>query len=121
MLTWLRRRREKVRQAEAEARELVAEDRLRAYSEARQRQQDAHSAESFAHYGRVARAVAWLTGKQIGLDTATRMAEEAGFADAEPENPIEELQRILMRQVGTPFVRAVLGREPLARGWKPVR
>ena len=94
MLTWLRRRREKVQRAEADANALVAEDRLTAYSEARQRQQDAHSAESFAHWGRVARAVAQLTGKRIGLDAATKMADEADFSAAEPDQ-IEELRRIV--------------------------
>jgi hypothetical protein len=58
---------------------VVAEDRLGAYSEERQRQQDAHSAESFVRYGRVARTVARRTGKQIGFDTAARMATEDGF------------------------------------------
>ncbi len=57
MLSWLRRRRERARQAEADAAALVAADRLAAYSEARQRQQDAHNAETFVHWGRVAFAV----------------------------------------------------------------
>jgi hypothetical protein len=72
MLTWLRRRREDSRRAEADATALIAEDRLTAYSEARERQQDAHNAETFRHWGRVARAVARRNGKQIGLDTANQ-------------------------------------------------
>ncbi len=79
MLTWLRRRREEAGRAEADAAELVAADPLRAYSEARQRQHDAHNAETFAHWGRVALAVARLTGKRIGLDTATRMTTDADY------------------------------------------
>ncbi len=84
---------------------LVTADRLAAYSEARQRQQDAHNAETFAHWGRVARAVARLTGKRIGLDTATRMTIEADFGDSrepatreyEPRkvDPIDELKQIV--------------------------
>ncbi len=87
---------------------LVTADRLAAYSEARQRQQDAHNAETFAHWGRVARAVARLTGKRIGLDTATRMTIEADFGDSrepatreyEPRkvDPIDELKQIVSEQ-----------------------
>ena len=77
MFTWLRRRREDARRVEADAAELAAECKLAAYSEARQRRQDAHNAETFADWGRVAVAVARLTGKRVGLDTATRMAMDA--------------------------------------------
>ena len=48
---------------------LIAENRLAAYSGARQRQQDAYNAETFAHWGRVALAVARKNGRRIGLDT----------------------------------------------------
>jgi hypothetical protein len=80
---------------------LIAEDRLAAHSEAPQRQQDAH------HWGRVALAVARLTGKRVGLDTATRMATDANFRgnrerlssvarEPLPDiDPIEELRRTL--------------------------
>lgn len=50
---------------------LIAEDWLTA-SEARQGQQDAHNAETFAHWGRVALAVA--RKRRIWLGTGTRMA-----------------------------------------------
>jgi hypothetical protein len=73
----LRRWREQAKRAQTNAAAFVAADRLNAYSEARQRQHDAHNAETFAHWGRVTRAVARLTGKRIGLDTATRMAADA--------------------------------------------
>jgi len=79
MFSWLRRRREEARRVEADAAKLVAEYKHAAYSEARQRQQDAHNAVTFAHWGRVALAVARLTGKRVGLDTATRMATDANF------------------------------------------
>jgi hypothetical protein len=79
MFTWLRRRREEARLVEADAAALVAEYMLAAYSEARQRQQDAHNAETDAHWGRVALAVARITGKRVGLDTATRMATDADY------------------------------------------
>lgn len=115
MLFWFRRRREAVRLAEADAATLIAEDPLSAYSEARRRQHDAHNAETSNHWGRVARATARRTGKGVGLDTATRMAEDADFgvlrepATPPPEpkakrspcdpqqevDPIAELERIL--------------------------
>jgi hypothetical protein len=79
MFNWLRRRREEARRIEADAAKLVAEYKLAAYSEARQRQQGAHNAEAFAHWGRVALIVARLTGKRVGLDTATRMATDADY------------------------------------------
>jgi hypothetical protein len=107
MFTWLRRRREDARRIEADAAALLAEYKLAAYSEARQRQQDAHNAVTFAHWGRVALAVARLTGKRVGLDTATRMATDANFRgnrerlssvarEPLPDiDPIEELRRTL--------------------------
>jgi len=118
MLSWLRRRRENARRAEADAVTLIAEGRLGAYSEARQRQQDAHNAESFAHWGRVALAVARKTGRRVGLDTGTRMAMDAEPFGASPADvsgeldqdrergsdktvevdPIAELRRIISRQ-----------------------
>jgi hypothetical protein len=79
MFAWLRRRPEDARRVETDAAALLAEYKHAAYSEARQRQQDAHNTETFAHWGRVALAVARLTGKRVGLDTATRMATDANF------------------------------------------
>ena len=107
MFAWLRRRREDARRVEADAAALVAEYELAAYSEARQRQQDAHNAGTFAHWGRVALAVARLTGKRVGLDTATRMAMDAIFKGKRERSltvirepvpdidQIEELRRML--------------------------
>ena len=97
MLTWLRRRCEEARRAEADASALIAADHFGAYSEARQRQQDAHNPESFAHWGRVARAVSRRTGKRLGLDTATRMASDANYGSylgtfaSPPHAPVPEL------------------------------
>ncbi len=84
ILSWLRRRREDARRAEAHADILIAEDRLAAYSAARQRQQDAHNAETFAHWGRVALEVARKTGRRVGLDTGTMMAMDAEPFGASP-------------------------------------
>jgi hypothetical protein len=86
MRQWLYRLREEARKADADALLLIAENRLRAYSEARQRQQDAHSAETFAHWGRVAIAVAQKTGKPIGVDTATRIVGDEA-AERRPRWP----------------------------------
>jgi hypothetical protein len=95
------------RRVEADAAALLAEYKHAAYSEARQRQRDAHNAVTFAHWGRVALAVARLTGKRVGLDTATRMAMDADFRGKRERlsslvreplpdiDPIEELRRTL--------------------------
>ena len=54
-----------------------------AYSEARQRERDVilpdgttHAGRTPAHWRRVALIVARMTGKRVGVDTATRMLEE---------------------------------------------
>jgi hypothetical protein len=76
-LTWLRRRREAARLAEVDAATLISEDRLTAYSEARQRQRDAQNADTIA---RVANDFARRTGKRNGLDTAAMaMGEDLPF------------------------------------------
>ena len=77
MFAWIARRREIARQTEADATALIAEHGARAYAEARRRQQDAIDAEDAARWRRAAVAIAKRTGKRIGLDTATRMAEDA--------------------------------------------
>ena len=96
LFSWLRRRREQAVRAEVEAAALLAADRATAVSEARQRQQDGQDADVFAHWDRVMRSVARLTGRQIGPDTATRVADEPDMSAPEPD-PIEKLERILGR------------------------
>ncbi len=109
MLRWLRRRQQAERLALADAEALIRDHGAGAYGEARQRQQDAHNAETFAHSGRVIRTVARLIGRRIGLDTATRMAMDADFSEraerSTPEcepapivDPIEDLMRIVGEQ-----------------------
>jgi hypothetical protein len=78
MLTWLHRRRDASRLMEVEAVMLVVQYGLAAYSEARQRQQDAHNAETFAHWGRVAQVVAERTGERMALVTGAQEAIDAG-------------------------------------------
>jgi hypothetical protein len=107
MPSWFRPLRAEAKMAEADAAVLVAIDRNRAYSEARGREREASTIENDAHWSRVARIVARLTGKRIGVDTATRMAEEADFGDhGGPNRPkrgpstedidqLEELQRLM--------------------------
>ena len=82
MLQWLRRRREAERLAQADAEALILAHGGRAYAEARWRQRDAvppdgtaYAGRTRAHWRRVAQIVARMTGKRIGLDTATRMLE----------------------------------------------
>ena len=55
-----------------------------AYSEARHRERHADSAANAREWGRIATAVARLTGKRIGIDTGTRMAANADFT-SEPK------------------------------------
>ena len=81
MLRWLRRRHLAELLAHADARALIRDHGAGAYGEARQHQQDAHNAETFAHWGRLARTVARLIGRRIGLDTATSMAMDADFSE----------------------------------------
>ena len=78
MLTWLHRRRDASRLVEVEAVTLVVQYGFAAYSEARQRQQDAHNANTFAHWGRVAQVVAERTGKRIALVTGAQGVIDAG-------------------------------------------
>ncbi len=84
MLQRLRRRRQAERLAQADAEALIRAHGSEAYSEARRRERDVvlpdgttHAGRTPAHWRRVALIVARMTGKRTGLDTATRMAEEA--------------------------------------------
>ncbi len=77
---WLRRRREARRLAQADAEALYRDHGVDAYSEARKRERDGQTPE---RWSRVALAVARITGKQVGLDTATRMAMNADFSAPE--------------------------------------
>jgi hypothetical protein len=107
MLSWLRRRREKAERIDAKARALIRAFGVDAYSEARQRERQAQSAEATQEWRAVAVAIARKTGKRVGLDTATRMAIDADFSAARqggderknlnfPEvDQIEELKRVI--------------------------
>ncbi len=61
-----------------------------AYGEARRRERDVvlpdgttHSGRTSEHWRRVALIVAWMTGKRVGLDTATRMlGRDSGWRSA---------------------------------------
>ncbi len=84
MLQWLRRRRQAERLAQADAEALVRDHGAEAYREARERERDVilsdgttHAGRTPAHWRRVALIVGRLTGKRVGLDTATRMATDA--------------------------------------------
>jgi hypothetical protein len=80
MLQWLRRRREAHRLAQADADALIRDHGVDAYIEARRRERDVVLLDGTTHAGRtpehwrcVALVVAKMTGKRVGLDTATRM------------------------------------------------
>ncbi len=86
VLQWLRRRQEARRLAQADVEPLVRDHGGEAHIEARQRERDVippdgttHARRTPAHWRRVALIVARMTGKRVGVDTATRIAEEAEF------------------------------------------
>ncbi len=114
MLQWVRRRQEARRLAQADAEALVRGHGADAYAEARWRERDVilpdgttHAGRAPEHWGRVALIVARMTGKRVGVDTATRMAMDADFRDRgkpgrqKPARPaadvdaLEELQRLI--------------------------
>ena len=82
ILQWLQHRRQATRLAHADAEALVRDHGSEAYREARQRERDVilpdgttHAGRTPAHWRRVALIVARITGKRVGVDTATRMLE----------------------------------------------
>ena len=90
----------------AEAAALISDLGDGAYSEARRRAREASSDEMEREWSRVALAVARKTGRQVGLDTATRMAAELDFSSTEDVteprseplediDPLDELKRIV--------------------------
>ena len=85
MIKWLRRRAEAKRLANADADVLIGDLGEEAYWEARRRERDViladgttHQGRAPAHWKRVALIVAKRNGRTIGLDTATRMADDVG-------------------------------------------
>jgi hypothetical protein len=115
ILSWLRRRRERTRRIEVEASMLVRELGSDAYAEARLMQRKSKSTEQREYWRDVAMAVARITRKRVGLDTATRMTMDADFSDrremATPEfepqhvDPIDELMRIIGERETKPTPR----------------
>ena len=109
MLSWLRRRRESAGRIEAKASDLVRGFGVDAYSEARLRERHADGLAERKQWSAVALAIARMTGKRVGLDTATRMTMGADRSTdresdgdrshaATPEiDPIAELKRIISR------------------------
>ena len=80
MLSWLRRRRESAGRIEAKASDLVRGFGADAYSEARLRERHADGPAERKQWSAVALAIARMTGKQVGPDTATRMTMEADYS-----------------------------------------
>ena len=116
MLSWLRRRRDQAERIEAEADALISDLGDGAYSEARRRAREASSDEMEREWSRVALAVARKTGREVGLDTATRMAMDADFSVREGEtaggsepfeeiDPLDELMRIVSETPARPPYR----------------
>jgi hypothetical protein len=107
MLSWLRRRRERIERIGADAEALIRGLGVdKAFAEARRRGRQESGAETAAHWSRVSRVIARRSDKHLGLDTATRMALDANFthhrealappprASIEDPSPIDELRRI---------------------------
>src|SRR5580698_6753729 len=68
MRSWLRRRRERLERAEAEANALILDLGATAYSQARRREHEASSDAMAREWNRVALAVARKTGQTVGLN-----------------------------------------------------
>ena len=116
MLSWLRRRRDQAERIGAEAAALISDLGDGAYSEARRRAREASSDEMEREWNRVALAIARKTGRQVGLDTATRMAAESDFSSTEDAteprseplediDPLDELMRIVSETPARPPYR----------------
>jgi hypothetical protein len=103
ILSWLGRRRERTRRIAAEAGMLVRELGAEAYTEARLMQRKARSADEKAYWRDVAMAVARITRKRVGLDSAPAIdadfdgGGEKGTREHEPRkvDPIDDLKRIV--------------------------
>jgi hypothetical protein len=117
MLSWVRRRRDKIEQTEADADTLIHNLGAGAYFAARRREHDATSETMARHWRRVALAVARKTDRRVGLDTSTRMAMDANLAthgnpsvpsrrELSDLDPMDELMRFVPR--ATRSVRAPL-------------
>jgi hypothetical protein len=86
----LRRRPEARRLAQADAEALIREHVIDAYVEARRRERDGSERDGPEpeRWRLAALAVAKMTGKRVGLDTATRIAMDADFSSrVENERP----------------------------------
>jgi hypothetical protein len=100
MLSWLRRRRDRIERVDAEADALIGKLGLEAYAEARRREYESSDDAMALRWNRIALAVGHKTGKAVGLDTSTRMAMNAVFApDREPARarepqPYSELSQV---------------------------
>ncbi len=87
MLRWFRQRQKAHWLAQADAEALIRDHGGGAYSEARRRERDVilpagtpQAGRTPAHWRRVGLIVGRMTGKRVGLDTATRMAMDADFS-----------------------------------------
>jgi hypothetical protein len=77
-LAWFRQRREAEQRATERAERVIRGLGDGAYSEARRSEREALDLETPAHWRRVTLIVARMTGKRVGVDTATRMLENGG-------------------------------------------
>ena len=92
MLGWWRRRKEAARVASDDADSLIQSFGNSAYEEARERAREArrHNGMSMGrsadHWQRVRLLIAKRTGRAVGLDTATRMAQDAFRGSTRDDN-----------------------------------
>jgi hypothetical protein len=110
MLSWFVRPRQVAKQTEADATALIAERGNGAYAECRRRERAAFNAEDASRWRSAAVAVARRTGRQIGLDTATRIVADADMTTTpdvarvpRPARPSEEIDPL--KELSTTIAR----------------
>jgi hypothetical protein len=91
----------------ADANQLIASFRVRAYSEARRRQREAGASEAAAHWSQVSNLIARRAGERRGDEPSTRTGPDADVAPGDgifggrgpvrffEVDPVDELERIL--------------------------
>jgi len=98
MFAWLRKRRSSAARVDDDATALVREFGGSAYGAARRREREASAPEFAKHWRMVSLAVARKTGKRVGLDTATRMLNDAEDTAKAPGDitELDEQTRIIL-------------------------
>ena len=110
----VRRLRKTTEEIEAEAEGLIRDLDFAANSAARQGERGASSNAIANDWGRVGPAVARKTGKQVGLDTSTRMAADADHLLADPKVERRARDRLFLQAEA--FGRTAAAHRAVTRG-----